>query len=116
MAWVKVFSKMLSVIVPISVQHELVSNDMQKIRMDAYINGTPKSARPHDCPLGFFEPVMKKSLNPLHSIFAKTITDESKWTSKLKPHEQEAMHHKHLKQSQVVPMTADLVTSLHPIG
>ena len=99
-SWVKVFSKMLSVIVPISVQNELLSNVAQQERLNAFITMTKQSDQPKtdECPFGFSESVMKESVDPLHNINVKNITNESSMATSKKSL---------IKNSKIVPITAE---------
>jgi hypothetical protein len=44
-AWVKIFSKMLKIIVPISISYELKNNTAQRQRVDQFNNSTSPSNR-----------------------------------------------------------------------
>lgn len=86
-AWVKIFSKMLKVIVPISITHELENNEAQVERVNKFNNSTsPKSMRdadvnkdaptcpfmPNDAPVT--EDIIKTKISIKDSIFRGNLS------------------------------------------
>ena len=104
-SWVKVFSKILSVIVPISIQSELKSNITQQNRLNTYINVTKQNEQSttKECPFGFSETAMTETIDPLNNINVMNITKGSSSMSVSKKVQ--------IKSSKIVPITITAETT-----